>query len=271
MKQDDHAVYFDDITKSYLQNDMRVVVMESLTFGVRHGEFVSIVGPSGIGKTTLLNLVAGFERPDSGSVTAGGQEIDRPDRSRTMVFQQYAVFPWLTVRENIAFSLNLDNAKRRTPAEITNIVDHYLELMGLTRFANALPKMLSGGMKQRVAIARAYAAEPAILLMDEPFGALDAQTRDQMQELLLTVAQQERTTVLFVTHSMEEAVYLSDTIIVLRGRPATIAQDVTVKFPSARTHDIRFTDHFLKLRSTIEKLIAGTETRDSETVATEPR
>ena len=249
------AVLFDQVHKSYSGVRGRFSVFEGLSLTIQQGEFVSLVGSSGCGKTTLLNMVAGFVQPDAGQVLFNGQAIHGPGRERGIVFQQYAIFPWLTVRENIAFPLSLAAAKGRTPAEIAALVDHYLGLVGLERFADALPKTLSGGMKQRVAIARAYAADPQILLMDEPFAALDAQSRERMQELLLQITRAEGRTVVFVTHSIEEALYLSDRVVVLSGRPSRIAQIVEVPLGRERDKTARFSPSLVALRREIEEII----------------
>ena len=249
------AVLFDQVHKSYSGVRGKFSVFEGLSLTIKQGEFVSLVGSSGCGKTSLLNMVAGFVQPDAGQVLFNGQAIHGPGRERGIVFQQYAIFPWLTVRENIAFPLSLAAAKGRTPAEIAALVDHYLGLVGLERFADALPKTLSGGMKQRVAIARAYAADPQILLMDEPFAALDAQSRERMQELLLQITRAEGRTVVFVTHSIEEALYLSDRVVVLSGRPSRIAQIVEVPLGRERDKTARFSPSLVNLRREIEEII----------------
>jgi NitT/TauT family transport system ATP-binding protein len=215
---------------------------------------VAIVGPSGSGKSTLLNAVAGFIVPDGGTVKVGGQPVTGPGPSRCVVFQEYAVFPWLSVERNIGFGTRL-RAWRGDPARRSQIVDRYLELMGLSAFRDALPKTLSGGMRQRVAIARAYAVDPAILLMDEPFAALDAQTREHMQEALLDISRQERRTVLFVTHQVEEALYLADRVVVMGARPARIREIVDVPWGAERDHDLKLTDEFIALRRHVEHLL----------------
>ena len=251
------AVHFDQVHKAYSGARGRFSVFEGLSLIIKQGEFVSLVGSSGCGKTTLLNMVAGFVQPDAGQVFFNGQAIHGPGRERGIVFQQYAIFPWLTVRENIAFPLSLAAAKGRTQAEIASLVDHYLGLVGLERFADALPKTLSGGMKQRVAIARAYAADPQILLMDEPFAALDAQSRERMQERLLQITRAEGRTVVFVTHSIEEALYLSDRVVVLSGRPSRIAEIVEVPLGRERDRTARFSPSLVDLRREIEEIIDG--------------
>lgn len=227
-------------------------VFAGLDLDIRPGEFVSLIGASGCGKTTLLNLIAGFEFPSGGTVTVDDKPVVGPGRDRGVVFQQYAVFPWMTVRKNIEFPLRLRSAPRRTAAERKSIVDHYLGLMGLTDFADALPKTLSGGMRQRTAIARAYAAEPGILLMDEPFAALDAQTRERMQEELRRITSGHERTAVFVTHSVEEAIFLSTRVVLLGRHSRGILADVTVDLPEQRDADTRLSPYFIDLRRDLE-------------------
>ena len=231
----------DGISKTFVtKNRQKVPAIASASLLIERNQFVCIVGPSGGGKSTLLNIVAGFEQPTHGKVLVEGKAVNGPHPSRTMVFQEFALFPWLSVRGNISFGLEMkgvDKAARRER------VDHYLELVGLTRSAESYPSELSGGMKQRVAIARALAVEPEVLLMDEPFGALDAYTREIMQEELLRIWERERKTVLFVTHSVEEAVILADTVIVMAGRPGTVRNVIDVDLPRPRKNtDPRFVE-----------------------------
>jgi NitT/TauT family transport system ATP-binding protein len=183
-------------------------VVDDVSYTIDDGEFVAVIGPSGCGKTTMLNIVAGFVKPTSGNVMLDGKPIGGPGPDRGVIFQDYGVFPWLTVRQNIAFGLTLE-ANRVAAGERDAICDRYMALMGLTDFADAWPKMLSGGMRQRLALARAYAVRPQFLLMDEPFGALDAQTRTAMQDLLLHVLANEGKTEMLITHSVEEEIYLA--------------------------------------------------------------
>ncbi|MEI7025860.1 ABC transporter ATP-binding protein [Paenibacillus sp. y28] len=199
--------------------------LAGISFDVQDGEFVSIVGPSGCGKSTLLRILAGLEDMSEGTIEVSGKRIDGPGADRGMVFQSYTLYPWLTVRENIEFGLTL----KKTPLfEKRAIADRFMELVSLTRFAKSFPKELSGGMKQRVAIARALANNPEVLLMDEPFGALDPQTKENMQEMLLNIWKKEGMTVVFITHDIEEAVYLSQRIIVLDAHPGRIRQEFQV-------------------------------------------
>ncbi|MCV0397147.1 MAG: ABC transporter ATP-binding protein [Rhizobiaceae bacterium] len=229
-------------------------VVDDVSLSVREGEFVALVGPSGCGKTTLLNMMAGFLTPTGGTVTLDGSPIRGPGRERGVMFQEYGVFPWLTVKENIAFGLKL-GANRVPQAERDAICDRYMELMRLTDFRNSYPKTLSGGMRQRVALARAYAVNPAFLLMDEPFGALDAQTRSAMQDLLLEVLERENKTVVMITHSVDEALYLASRIVVISARPARIRRIIDVPFGYPRQDDIHTRPEFAALRSEIKDLV----------------
>jgi NitT/TauT family transport system ATP-binding protein len=231
-----------------------VRVVDDVSYAIGQGEFVSVIGPSGCGKTTMMNMVAGFVRPSSGAVTLDGKPVSGPGPDRGVIFQEYGVFPWLSVRDNIAFGLTL-GANRATPSERDAIADRYMRLMGLADFADAYPKTLSGGMRQRLAIARAYAVKPEFLLMDEPFGALDAQTRSAMQDLLLEVLATERKTVMLITHSVEEAVYLSSRIIVMTARPTRIREIVDVPFGYPRDESLHEAPQFGALRSHIRDLV----------------
>lgn len=219
---------------------------------VNASEFAVIVGPSGCGKTTLLRIVAGLEKPSSGKITLNGRPIKGPGQDRGVVFQSYSLFPWLTVEDNVAFG---PRQCGKSPAQVREIVDHYLEVTGLTPFRKLYPKALSGGMKQRTAIARALANDPDILLMDEPFGALDAQTRVVMQELLLKVWEGEHKTVLFITHDIDEAIFLADTIHVMTRHPGTIKNTIRVPLGRPRDHEIMMTLEFTALKRQIVDMI----------------
>jgi len=210
---------FDHVSLAFDTPDGPLTVVDDVSYNICNGDFVSVIGPSGCGKTTMMNMLAGFQKPTAGSVMFEDKPIAGPGPERGVIFQEYGVFPWLTARENIAFGLQL-RANRVSPKERNEICDHYLGLMGLTEFANSYPKHLSGGMRQRLALARAYAVKPKFLLMDEPFGALDAQTRANMQNLLLGVLAAEGKTVMLITHSVDEAIYLSSRIVVVTARPA---------------------------------------------------
>jgi NitT/TauT family transport system ATP-binding protein len=247
-------IVFDRVSKEFPTARGRLVAVEDFSLTVRDGEFISLVGPSGCGKTTLLSMLAGFVQPTAGAVSLDGKPIDGPGPDRGVMFQDYGVFPWLTVRDNIGFGLSL-KANRVPPAERDAIVSRYLDLMGLRGFEDAFPKTLSGGMKQRVALARAYAVRSDFLLMDEPFGALDAQTRTAMQDLLLHVLETEGKTVLFITHSVEEALYLSSRVVVITARPSRIRQVIDVPFPYPRREELHRTRQFAELEYELRELV----------------
>ncbi|MEO5676025.1 MAG: ABC transporter ATP-binding protein, partial [Usitatibacter sp.] len=225
-------------------------VVDDVSYEIHDREFVSVIGPSGCGKTTTLNLAAGFLKPTAGRVLLDGKPVGGPGPDRGVMFQDYGVFPWLTVRQNIAFGLGLA-ANRAHAGDREAIVERYMRLMGLADFADAWPKTLSGGMRQRLALARAYAVKPEFLLMDEPFGALDAQTRSAMQDLLLDVLQEEGKTVMLITHSVEEAVYLSSKIVVMTARPTRIREVIAVPFGYPREEALHESREFGELRSHI--------------------
>ncbi|MDB6019470.1 MAG: NitT/TauT family transport system ATP-binding protein [Pedosphaera sp.] len=212
----------------------QIHVLERINLEVKAGEFVCIVGPSGCGKSTLLNIVGGFLPCSQGDVTVEGQPVAGPDPRRVFVFQENGVFPWLTVQENIGFGL-----LKKSVAERAGIVAHYIEMVGLHGFERAYPRELSGGMKQRVEIARALAANPDIIYMDEPFGALDFITRLKMRADLVRIWQSEKKTILFVTHDIEEAVQVADRVLVMSKRPATIQNIINVDLPRPRDLDSR--------------------------------
>ena len=243
-------IEFQDVSVSF--GDLTVV--EHANYAIAEGEFVSIIGPSGCGKTTMMNIVAGFVQPSTGQVLIDGAPVRGPGPERGVIFQEYGVFPWLTVEQNIAFGLKL-KANRTTQAEQRQIVDRYLSLMGLQDFRHAYPKTLSGGMRQRLALARAYAVKPQFLLMDEPFGALDAQTRSAMQDLLLQVLAEEGKTVMLITHSVEEAIYLSSRIIVVSARPSRILEIIEVPFGYPRDASVLENPVFGELRAHIRALV----------------
>jgi NitT/TauT family transport system ATP-binding protein len=247
-------ISFDRVSVEYPSDSGRLKVVDDVSYQIRDREFVSVIGPSGCGKTTMMNIVAGFVQPSAGSVCLDGRAVSGPGPDRGVIFQDYGVFPWLSVRENIAFGLRL-KANTVSEAERREICDRYMRLMGLTDFADAWPRMLSGGMRQRLAIARAYAVKPEFLLMDEPFGALDAQTRSAMQDLLLEVLQAERKTVMLITHSVEEAIYLSSRIIVMTARPTRIREIVDVPFGYPREEGLHESPEFGTLRSHIRDLV----------------
>ena len=247
-------IVFDKVSVEFQTDKGPLKVVDKVSFTINDGEFVAIVGPSGCGKTTLMNIVAGFVKPSAGTVTLDGKAIAGPGPERGVIFQEYGVFPWLTVEQNIAFGLNL-KANRKPTQEQREICQRYLKLMGLADFASAFPRTLSGGMRQRLAIARAYAVRPEFLLMDEPFGALDAQTRSNMQNLLLEVLAAEQKTVMLITHSVEEAIYLSSRIFVVTARPARIKEIVEIRFDYPRNEDLHETSRFNELRSHVRNMV----------------
>jgi NitT/TauT family transport system ATP-binding protein len=247
-------IRFDDVQLGFGRGKNRLEVLDGISFGVSSDEFVSVLGPSGCGKSTLLNLAAGFLEPDSGLVEVDGAKVAGPDARRGVVFQQYAIFPWLTVEKNIAFGLTL-RSSRRPRAEIEETVARYVDLMGLRGFEKALPKTLSGGMRQRVALARAYATDPDVMLLDEPFAALDAQTREFMQELLHETSQQDRRAAMLITHSVEEAIFLSHRIVVLTNRPTRVHEVVDVDVDWPRTPESRTAPEFIKIRKHLEEVM----------------
>jgi NitT/TauT family transport system ATP-binding protein len=219
------------VNKSYTLQGQRIEALRGASLKVRKGEFVCLIGASGCGKSTLLRIVAGFESASSGTALMWDAPIERPHPSRGMVFQDYGLFPWLTVRGNIGFG---PTARGRSSAEVKQTVERFVELVGLTRFADAHPHQLSGGMKQRVAIARVLANDAEVVLMDEPFGALDAMTRERLQDELLDLWRRTGLTVLFVTHSIEEAIFLADRVIVMSPGPGRIDSEYTIPLPRPR-------------------------------------
>jgi NitT/TauT family transport system ATP-binding protein len=223
----------------------QVFAVDRASLQVSRGEFICILGPSGCGKSTLLNAIAGFVRPFEGEVRVFGAEVTGPGPDRGMVFQQPLLFPWKTVRANIAYGPRMAG---RAPSEVAAITDRLIELVGLVRFADSYPHMLSGGMQQRVAIARALAIEPRVLLMDEPFGALDAQTRLVMQENLLSLWAQVKATVIFVTHDIDEAIFLADRVIIM-GAGGHILRDLSIKLPRPRDSAVALSPSFMQVKA----------------------
>jgi len=247
-------IRFENVSVQFPSARGPVKVVDDVSYEIRDREFVSVIGPSGCGKTTMMNMAAGFVKPTKGAVLLDGKPVEGPGPDRGVIFQEYGVFPWLTVRQNIAFGLGL--AASRVPAnERREVVERYMRLMGLSDFADAWPKTLSGGMRQRLAIARAYAVRPEFLLMDEPFGALDAQTRSAMQDLLLEVLQAEGKTVMLITHSVEEAIYLSSRIVVMTARPTRVREVIEVPFEYPRHESLHEEPKFGELRSHIRSLV----------------
>jgi NitT/TauT family transport system ATP-binding protein len=219
------------VSKVFQSAGRELVALQDINLEIPHGQLVCLLGPSGCGKSTLLNAVAGFAPPSSGVITADGQPVTGPGPERGMVFQEYALFPWMTVEKNIAFGLEI---KGLAPAQIAAKVDQLLGMLSLSDFKQRYPKDLSGGMRQRVAIARVLALDSPIMLMDEPFGALDALTRRNLQDELLRLWAELKKTIIFVTHSIEEAIYLADRIVVMTYRPGTVKRDLMVALPRLR-------------------------------------
>lgn len=253
-------IVFDSVTRVFRRGKEEFPAVEQVSFEVEDQEFVAIVGPSGCGKTTLLRMAAGLEFPTRGAVRVGDQEVRGPGPDRAVVFQQFALFPWRTVEENIGFGLKCKGINSSARA---GRVAHYIELMGLQGYEKAYPHQLSGGMQQRVAIARSYALEPDVLLMDEPFGALDAQTRTVMQEELIKLSRVNPRTVLFITHAVEEAVYLADRVVVMTRRPGRIREVIDVASVRAaerwdrleRIEEVMDLGSFVHLRTHIWRLL----------------
>lgn len=244
-------VRFCNVSKAY--DGLEVV--RNVSFNIGEGDFIALVGPSGCGKTTIMNMLAGFTKPSAGEILLQGRSVDGPGPDRGVMFQEYGVFPWLNVEKNIRFSLDLSIRRHMSTAEKNNIVETYLNLMRLQDFRKAWPKHLSGGMRQRLALARAYAANPHFILMDEPFGALDEQTRSDMHELLLTIMQAERKTALLITHSVDEAIYLSNRVLVVSARPSRIVEAIDIPFDFPRTRDLLDTPEFIRLRRHLRDLV----------------
>jgi NitT/TauT family transport system ATP-binding protein len=242
-------ISFKNVTKTFnIAGQTTFNALQNLDLDVEDGEFITVVGPSGCGKLTAMNIAAGLTPPSSGQVLVDNVPVTGPGPERGVIFQQYALFPWLTVRQNVEFGLQIAGHGK---SERRRIADHFIELVGLSQFADSLPKTLSGGMKQRCAIARAYAVNPKILLMDEPFGALDALTRVQLQEQLLATWSKERRTVLFITHDVDEAVYLASRVVVMAARPGRLHRVVPVDLPYPRTEEMRLSTEFSALRNEV--------------------
>ena len=240
-----------NISKSFVQPDgSNIEAVADISLDVKRDDFVAIVGPSGCGKTTILKLIAGLERPTGGQLIFEDKKIISASQERGIVFQHFSSFPWLSVSENIAFGLRLKNFSEQ---KVKTIVSHYLKITDLEKFKNTFPANISGGMQQRVAIARTLANDPKILLMDEPFGSLDMQTRSRMQEFLATLWEQNHKTVVFVTHDIEEAIFLADKVILLTQRPAKIKKEYNIKFERPRLHELKFSEEFFNLKRVILK------------------
>jgi len=253
-------IEFRQVTKAFTDpHGLPIDVVEPLSLTIGKGEVVVFVGPSGCGKTTVMRMVGGLERPTTGEILIQGAPVTGPSREKGMVFQSYSSFPWLSVLGNIRFGLKY--RRDVSPAEKDRIARHYLDLVGLTPFADYYVNRISGGMRQRVAIARTLAAEPLVLLMDEPFGALDALTRERLQQQLLELQKAERKIIIFVTHDVDEAVFLADHIVVFSARPARVLRQVKVtgELPAERSLDITETPAFRRLRHEVLTLIRDEE------------
>ncbi len=245
-------ITLDRVAKTYQTPRATVRAIEEISLKIANGYFVSVVGPSGCGKTTLLNLIAGFEQPSDGRVLVDGRPVERPGPDRGVVFQEPGLLPWLSVRDNIAIGMRI---QRRLKGQIDRRVTELLQAMGLLTFQERYPFELSGGMRQRVAIARALALDPRVLLMDEPFGALDAMTREIMQELLLRIWEKDRKTVLFVTHDLEEAILLSDLVVIMTARPGQLKREIPVPLPRPRHYSIVTSEVFVRIKAETLELI----------------
>ena len=241
-------VKIDNVVKKYQGRNGEVIALNGVSLDIHENEFICVVGPSGCGKSTLLNNIGGLDTPTSGAIYVDGKVVDGPSPERGIVFQQYALFPWLTVEQNVAFGLKLQGKSKEECAEITK---KYLKMVELEKFADSYPKELSGGMKQRAAIARAYAVNPEVLLMDEPFGALDAQTRTQLQSELLQTWQEEKKTCFFITHDVEEAIILAQRVVIMSARPGRIKEIVDIDIPYPRTQETKMSPRFMELKNYI--------------------
>jgi NitT/TauT family transport system ATP-binding protein len=234
-----------NLCKVFPGHNRSLVTLQNVSLRVNANEFVCIVGKSGCGKSTLLNIIAGLTPATAGKVLIDGEVVQGPGRDRGLVFQNYTLFPWLTVAQNIGYGLKL---QRLPKLEQAQRIAYYLEVVGLTQFANAYPKQLSGGMKQRVAIARALANQPDVLLMDEPFGALDTQTKEQMQQFVLKLWEQTHVTILMITHDVEEAIFLSQRIYVMSAQPGQIKAEIGIHFPAPRDMELKLMPEFLQIK-----------------------
>ena len=245
-------VHIDNVVKKFNGRNGEMVALNGVTLDIHDNEFICVVGPSGCGKSTLLNIIAGLLESTSGQVYCDGELVTGTGTERGVVFQQYALFPWLTVKKNVRFALEMKGIKGK---EADDLAMQYLRKVDLEKFANHYPKELSGGMKQRVAIARAYAADPKVLLMDEPFGALDAQTRTQLQSELLETWEKDRKTCFFITHDVDEAIILAQKVIVMSARPGRVKAIIDIDIPYPRDQETKMSPRFLELKNEIWSLV----------------
>jgi NitT/TauT family transport system ATP-binding protein len=252
IKQRPVILEVENLNKQFDSKDGQVTALKNINFKTHRREFVCVIGPSGCGKSTLIRILAGLETESSGRVLLDGKEVHGPGPDRGMVFQGYTLFPWLTVKKNVMFGLEMSN-RGKVAAE--QEAAQWIDLVGLGKFINSYPHQLSGGMKQRVAIARALANQPRILLMDEPFGALDAQTRGKMQNYLMDIWKNIDITVLFITHDLDEAIYLADRILVLKAHPGEVQELIEVPIPQPRSLDQLLSPEFLATKRRLEELI----------------
>ena len=245
-------VKIDHVEKIFDTKKGSMIALNGVDLDIKENEFICVVGPSGCGKSTLLNIIAGLLPATSGAVYVDGNKVEGTGTERGVVFQQYALFPWLTVIKNVMFGLKL---KGMSKTEARETAMKYLKKVGLEEFADSYPKELSGGMKQRVAIARAYAVQPEVLLMDEPFGALDAQTRTQLQSELLHTWENERKTCFFITHDVEEAIILATRVVIMSARPGRIRDIVEIDIPHPRDQETKMSPRFMELKNYIWKQV----------------
>lgn len=245
-------ISFEQVNKIYATKKSEVVALRDINLEILDNEFLCVVGPSGCGKSTLLRILGGLEDISSGRIVLNDQELVGPGADRGMVFQGYSLFPWLTVEENIAFGLKISKKPKH---EISEIVNRYIEVIGLEKFRKSLPKELSGGMKQRVAIARSLANSPEILLMDEPFGALDPETKSNMQLLMREIWEVERPTILFITHDIEEAAFLGQRVVVMSAGPGEVKRTIPVYLPYQRGLSLKDEPEFIEVKKRIDQII----------------
>lgn len=261
LKQREVILEVKDLNKQFDTAKGQVTALKNIDFKVHRREFVTVIGPSGCGKSTLIRILAGLESETSGEVLLDNRPVKGPGPDRGMVFQGYTLFPWLTVKKNVMFGLRNQGI---SPANAESEAMQWIDLVGLERFADSYPDQLSGGMKQRVAIARALAAKPRILLMDEPFGALDAQTRSKMQSYLMEIWKNIDVTILFITHDLDEAIYLADRILVLKANPGEVNEVIEVPVSRPRHEDQFIEPEFLATRKRLDELIHPPSSQDED-------